>query len=212
MQAVNLPRDRVLGAIFDLGGVVIDWSPRRLYRKIFSGDELQVTEFLTRICTIEWNEIQDAGKPLDIATREKIAEFPEWENEIRAYYGRWIEMIGGSVQGTAAILRELKGEGIRLFALSNWSRATFPLVADQFPELSIFEHIFLSADFGYAKPDLRFFEAALSQIPLEIGNLIFIDDNARNTIAAETLKLRSIVFQNARQLRADLSKLGLLIG
>ena len=48
--------------IFDLGGVLIDWNPRHLYQKIFNTEE-EITWFLENVCTPEWNEQQDAGRP-----------------------------------------------------------------------------------------------------------------------------------------------------
>ena len=32
--------------VFDLGGVLIDWNPRHLYRKLFAGDEAAMEAFL----------------------------------------------------------------------------------------------------------------------------------------------------------------------
>jgi hypothetical protein len=74
--------------IFDLGGVVIDWNPRHLYSKIFQSDVRRMEYFLKVICPLEWNELQDAGRSLSVATQERIEEFPEWRDEIAAYYGR----------------------------------------------------------------------------------------------------------------------------
>ncbi len=196
--------------IFDLGGVVIDWNPLRVYRKIFAGDQAKMDMFFAEICPPEWNELQDAGRSLAEATEERVTLFPEWESEIRAFYGRWIEMIGDAVPGTADIVRELSALGLRLFALSNWSAETFPLVRHR-PEFAPFEKIFLSGEHGCAKPDERFYRIALDGIGLPVEKLIFIDDNRRNILAAERLGLRSIAFTNATTLRNDLRAMGFAI-
>ena len=199
---------KIVGVIFDLGAVVIDWNPMHLYRKIFRGDEAKAADFLKRICPQEWNEQQDAGRSLEAATNERLALFPEWEREIRAFYGRWSEMIGGRVAGTAEIMRELSALGIRLFALSNWSAETFPLVRDKFEELDLFEEIFLSGEHKIAKPDERFYRAALQRIDIPTENLVFVDDSLRNVRASEQLGLRALLFTGADQLRSDLRTLG----
>lgn len=200
---------KITGAIFDLGGVVIDWNPMYLYRKIFAGDEAKAADFLARICPQAWNVQQDAGRPLAEATEERVTMFPEWESKIRAYYDRWIEMVGGTVPGTADILRELKALGIRLFALSNWSRETFSRVVGDYGELALFEEIVLSADHGCNKPEERIFRIALERFGLPGEALIFVDDNHANVNAAEAMGLRSLVFTDAVQLRRELVGLGI---
>ena len=93
--------------IFDLGGVFVDWNPKYLYRKIFDS-ETKVDEFLSKICTNEWNVEHDRGRPLWKGTQLLVDEYPEYESEIRAYYSRWVEMLGGLLEETVTILEKLK--------------------------------------------------------------------------------------------------------
>lgn len=199
----------VQGILFDLGGVVIDWNPRHLYRKVFGGDVDRMEYFLSNVCSPEWNELQDAGRELSVATDILVREFPEWESEIRAYYGQWEEMIAGDIPGVSELLAELSDLEIRLFALSNWSLETFPFILGQFPALKSFEKIFLSGEAKSAKPDRRFYEYALKEIDLPRERLVFIDDNLRNVEAARALSLPAIQFQDALKLRHDLRAISL---
>ena len=79
--------------IFDLGGILIDWNPEYLYKKIFDYEK-EMRFFLDNICTKDWNECQDAGYPLEKATNDLINKYPKYQNEINAYYTRWKEMFG----------------------------------------------------------------------------------------------------------------------
>ena len=79
--------------IFDLGAVLIDWNPHYMYRTIFA-DEEEMKHFLTNVTTSDWNEEQDAGRPLKEGTELLVAQFPEHEDNIRAFYSRWEEMLG----------------------------------------------------------------------------------------------------------------------
>src|SRR5687768_2952174 len=118
--------EKINTIIFDLGGVLIDWNPRYLYRKIFKTEE-EVTWFLENICTAEWNDEQDAGRSFEEATSQLIRRHPEHEEAIAAWYGRWQETIGGPINGTVEILSILKAsKKYRLYALTNWSAETFP--------------------------------------------------------------------------------------
>lgn len=197
----------IRGVIFDLGGVLVDWNPMYLYRKVFA-DEAQAAEFLANICTPDWNEKQDAGRALDEATAERVALFPEWEAEIRAYYGRWIEMIGGLVPGTGDVMRDLKAAGMRLFALSNWNSETFAQIRRAYPEFDLFEDIVLSGDHRCIKPEERFYRIALERIDLPPQSMVFVDDNPRNLRSAEAVGLRALLFTDAGNLRRDLRALG----
>lgn len=198
----------VKGVVFDLGGVVIDWNPMHLYTKVFDGDETKAANFLATICPSAWNERQDTGYDLMAATAERVTKFPEWDREIRAYYGRWIEMIGGPIAGTAALMAELKAAGIRLFALSNWHCETFSRIRYRFKELDLFEKIVLSGEYGRTKPDPVLYEIALNAYGVEREHLVFVDDSPRNVEGAAKVGLPSLLFAGADKLRRDLIELG----
>jgi 2-haloacid dehalogenase len=198
----------VKGVVFDLGGVLIDWNPLYLYRKIFAGDETKARWFLENICTQAWNAQQDAGRDLQIAAAELVAIYPEWEAEIRAYYGRWIEMVGGSIPGTAELVAELKSAGLRLFALSNWHCETFSRVRHRFRELDLFEQIVLSGEYGCIKPQGCFYRVALDCFGVPADKLIFVDDSPANVEGAAEVGLAALVFTDAAKLRRDLLDLG----
>src|SRR4051794_11205102 len=119
--------------IFDLGGVLIDWNPQYLFRKIFA-DESQMKEFLEQVCTPEWNEEQDAGRTIKEATDDLVTKFPAHEAHIRAYYERWDEMLGGALEETVQVFSELKETGrYKIYALTNWSAETFPIAFERYP-------------------------------------------------------------------------------
>ena len=58
---------------FPLGGILIDWNPHHLYRKLFGADEAAMEAFLARVCTPEWNARLDAGRPFAEAVEELVA-------------------------------------------------------------------------------------------------------------------------------------------
>ena len=117
--------------VFDLGGVLIDWDPRHLYRKLIANED-DITIFLAEICNSEWKVKQDAGRALAEATAERVALFPEKKSLIEAFYDRWEEMLGGEITETVEILREFKTRGEPLYALTNWSGETFPIALQRY--------------------------------------------------------------------------------
>ena len=196
--------------IFDLGGVLIDWNPAYVFRQLFDTVE-EMQWFFDNICTSDWNEEQDAGRSLADATAERIALFPEWEDHIRAYYGRWEEMLGEAIQPTVDILRELKEKGEhRIYALTNWSAETFPVAQERFEFLQWFEGILVSGEEKMRKPQPEIYQLVLSRYDIQASEAIFIDDNLRNVKAAEKEGIRSIHFQSGADLRQQLEQLAIL--
>ncbi|RKR81545.1 2-haloacid dehalogenase [Mucilaginibacter gracilis] len=194
--------------IFDLGNVLIDWNPYHLYRKLFSNDD-EIKHFLDTVCTMHWNEEQDAGRPVKEGTELLISQFPEHSDNILAYYERWEEMLGGEIPGTVQILKTLKDSGqYKLYALTNWSTETFPIALSHYHFLSWFDAIVVSGAEGIRKPDSRFYQLLLDRHQVKPQEALFIDDNYRNILAAREMGIESIHFTSADELRQHLSKLG----
>ena len=142
--------------IFDLGKVLINWDPRNLYRKVFS-DEKEMEYFLSEVCTMDWNEQQDAGRSWKDGIDLLVPQFPKYEMEINAYFDRWEEMLGGEISGTVEILKQLKASRkFRIYGLTNWSAETFPIALKQFDFLKLFEGILVSGNEGIKKPCLLY--------------------------------------------------------
>ncbi|MFM8489690.1 MAG: HAD family hydrolase, partial [Bacteroidota bacterium] len=138
--------------IFDLGGVLIDWNPEYVFREVIPDSDRR-DYFFRNICTHDWNIEQDAGRPLAVATDMLVREFPDWETEIRTYYDRWEDMLGGPIHDTVDILRSLRDQKKhRLLALTNWSGETFPVALGRYDFLHWFEGIVVSGDEGTRKP------------------------------------------------------------
>jgi 2-haloacid dehalogenase len=195
--------------VFDLGGVLINWDPRHLYRQLFD-DEEEMEQFLAEVTTAEWNAQQDAGRAVSEAVDELAARHPDRRELIAAYYDRWPEMLGGAIQGTVEILRELRERGVRVYALSNWSAETFPVARPMFPFLEWFDGIVISGEVRMVKPDPRIFAHVLERFGLEPGQTVFVDDNPENVRAAEGAGFVGIVFEGPQQLRVQLNKLELV--
>jgi 2-haloacid dehalogenase len=196
--------------IFDLGGVLIDWNPRYLYRKLLPG-ESEIDYFLENITTSDWNEAQDEGRSLAAGTEILVNQHPEYEQLIRAFYGRWPEMLGGPIAGTVALLAQLKEEKTYdLFALTNWSAETWPIALREYDFLSWFQGVLVSGEEKMRKPTPAFYQLLEERFPLQLSTSLFIDDNLRNVEAARRLGLRSIHFHSPEQLKEELLKLGIL--
>jgi 2-haloacid dehalogenase len=193
--------------IFDLGGVLLDWDPRYLYRKIFS-DEEKMTWFLTHVCMSSWNIEQDRGRDWPTAIASQTAIFPEWAEEIAAYRARWPEMVQGAHMESVAILAALKARHYPLYALTNFAADTLRLCDERFDFLAWFNGRIVSGEVGQLKPDLAIYQTLLTAYQLDPQECVFIDDNPINASAPSVLGMRGIHFTNAQNLRQSLKNLG----
>jgi 2-haloacid dehalogenase len=194
--------------IFDLGGVLIDWNPEYVFKELLP-DATKRQFFFENICTHEWNVEQDAGRLIKEATETKIQEFPEWEYEIRAFYGQWEEMLGGPIHETVQILKQLLAtERYQVLALTNWSAETFPVALGLYDFLHWFEGIVVSGTEKTRKPFANIYEILLNRYKVHPETAVFIDDSLANVRGGEALGIRGIQFESAAQLKKDLHALG----
>jgi 2-haloacid dehalogenase len=197
-------------AVFDLGGVLIDWNPRYLYRKLFDGDDAAMEHFLATVCTPSWNAQQDAGRCFAEACATLKLEHPGHAELIDAWIQRQEEMAPGPIAGTVEILGELRGRGVPLYALSNWSAETFPISLRRFEFLRWFKGVVLSGEVRLIKPDPRIFKLFFEAHAIDPGDAVYIDDLPSNVEAAAALGMHGILFTDPSALRSELVKLGLL--
>jgi 2-haloacid dehalogenase len=196
--------------VFDLGGVLIDWNPEYLYNKIIP-DEQERRWFLSTICTPDWNEQQDAGRSLQEATELLVARYPEHEKAIRAYYGRWKEMLGGPIHETVEIFRELKKQGrLKLYALTNWSAETFPVALELYDFLHWFDGRLVSGEEKVRKPFPEIYKLLIQRFEIDPKHAIYVDDNIRNVLPARELGFVGLHFRTPALFREELQKLGVL--
>jgi L-amino acid N-acyltransferase YncA len=194
--------------VFDLGGVLIDWSPRRLYRKLID-DPVELDHFLTEVASMQWHSASDRGRSVADGVAELVATHPAEAALIEAFDTRWQEMFGGELPASVDVVRELRDGGIRLLGLTNWPADKFPAARAAFPVLGELEGIVVSGEEGIAKPDREIFDRLLTRYDIDPATAVYVDDRAEHVEAAQRVGLRGVQFTGADSLRRDLSALGL---
>ncbi|MDF3831357.1 HAD-IA family hydrolase [Cupriavidus basilensis] len=203
----------VNAVVFDFGGVLFDWSPEYLYRELIP-DPLERARFLSEVCSPAWNIRQDAGRPLLEATELLVAEHPSQAELIRAFYGRWPQMLRGPLPGGVDLLRRLHAAEVPLFGLTNWSSETYPHAERSADFLHMFRDILVSGEVGIAKPDPAIYQLMHARIGARLPGiapqeLLFIDDNAANVAAATALGWQAVHHASAGATEAALRAAGL---
>ncbi len=207
-MAVSTKRS-IAAVVFDIGGVLLDWDPRYLYRKLFD-DEDAMNRFLEDVCTLEWHDAHDRGKPAEVSCAELAAAHPEHREQIWAWTRRSEEMISGPIADSVEVLRDLKEAGVPCYALTNMEVWTYPQRLARFPFMRWFDGSVVSGYEGVAKPDAEIFELLLRRFDLTPDTTLLIDDSPRNVRAASSVGMQAVEFRSAAELRRLLEEAGLL--
>lgn len=196
--------------VFDLGGVLVDWDPRHLYRQLIP-DEHEMEQFLAEVCTLEWHRHHDAGRPFAEGVAELVARHPEQRELIEAWDDRFDEMMPGYHPDAVAVLAEVVALGDPVYALTNWSADGWPMALERFDFLGWFDGIVVSGIEGVAKPDHAIFDLLVERYSLRREATVFVDDWDRNVDGARAAGLEAVQFTSAGRLRSDLRALGVPI-
>ena len=196
--------------VFDLGGVLMNWDPRHLYRKLFDGDEVGMEKFLATVCTAEWIRQQDMGLPVADAVAHLSRRFPDHAPLIEAYDKRWPEILAGPIKDTVSVLAELHQRGMPLYGLTNLPGEKFPALRERLDFLDWFEAVVVSGAVGFAKPDPEIYIHLLKTYHLVPESTLYIDDVLENVEGAMALGLSALHFVLPAKLRSDLADLALL--
>ena len=199
-------------AVFDLGGVLLDWNPRHLYRKLIA-DPAEMERFLTKVATPQWHGAQDHGGDPAEATRRLQAEHPGQEALIAAFYDRFDEMCDHDFPVMVALVERLHAAGTPLYLLSNapafmdgWLRGPAQY---RHPFLGRFRDHVVSGLVGCSKPEAAIFELTCRTGGFRPGDAVLIDDNLPNVEGARTFGLHAIHHRSADETISELRRLGL---
>ncbi|MEU4293268.1 HAD family phosphatase [Kribbella sp. NPDC026596] len=194
--------------VFDIGGVLLDWSPDYLYADLIP-DEQERTHFLTNVTTPAWNHKQDEGRPWAEAVAELTSLHPEHSEWIEAYDSGWLKMVKGVFEDTAAVLTELGALGIPTYALTNFSAEKWEVAKEAFAILSHFDGEVVSGVEQTVKPDEKIYRILIDRFGLDPARTFYTDDMQYNVDGARTVGLDAELFTGAANLRDQLRSRGL---
>jgi 2-haloacid dehalogenase len=201
---------RPAAILWDLGNVLCDWSPRRLYSQLIA-DEAELDRFLTEICSMEWHTRHDAGASMAENRKPLIKAHPDKAALIEAWEHRWDEMFDGHVEGMAGMVERVAEIGLPQYALSNLPAEKWPPLKAMYPALDLLDDAVISGEEGVVKPDPAIYAITASRLAHPPQHTLFIDDRAENIEAAMDAGFLGHHFTGADALRADLARRGIAL-
>jgi 2-haloacid dehalogenase len=206
-----MSRQPINAVVFDLGGVVLDWNPRHLYRSVF-GDADEVDYFLREICTLEWHAQHDNGRPMAETIPLLTEQYPDYAGPIGVWRERYIDMVGGYIDGMPSLLDELAAAGVPRYALTNMPAEVVAELRAAFPILDQFDGMIVSGEELVMKPDPEIYRRLTTRFELDPARTVFVDDMAVNVDAAWELGFRAVRYETTPELRHELVRWGLPLG
>lgn len=201
---------QIKAIVFDFGNVLLEWNPRNVYQRFFPDDPDGIERFLQEVHFMEWNLLQDKGRPFAEGVAVLSKEFPHYAHLIQAFHDHWVESLGDSIDGTIEIMKELKQAGYPLYGLSNWSAETFPYARQKHDFFDLLDDMVISGEVGHVKPNSEIFQIMLDRIRRPAEECLFIDDSLANIQQAQKMGFTAVHFQSPQQLRDTLRVLGIL--
>ena len=205
--------------IFDLGGVLLHWQPLALLRQLLPrhAPDLAGAQALARQLFqgfdpgSDW-ALFDLGQIEPEALAQRIARRTGLPvADVRAVIDA-IPPHLATLEGTEALLHELRAAGHRLCFLSNMPAPYAEHLLREKPFFSAFEDGIFSAHVQHIKPDAGIYALAVERFGLQGQGVWFIDDVQRNLDAAQPHGWQGVRFESAPQVRAQLVRDGLLNG
>lgn len=176
--------------VFDLGNVVVRWTPHVILSEAF----ITETDFFT------WNTELDRGAPFDELVGEMRGRYPHFADQFDAFRDRWPETLGEVMQETLDVVDALRGRGVPCYVLTNSSAETLPRSALVQEVLTQFDGVAISGALGLLKPDAAIFHATAEMFGLDPSATWFVDDSRPNVEAARALGWNAIHFTGSESL------------
>ena len=195
---------QVEAVVFDVGRVLYQWHLRHLFEKIVD-DRARLETLLGEVVTEEWHFEHDRGRTLGEMVPERIALYPDFEPEIRAYATRFNETIPGPVPGSHALVERLDARGVPLYAITNFGAEFWAGFRPSEPIFDRFRDIVVSGEEKLAKPDPAIFALAEARFERSASTMLFIDDNRANVDVAAACGWHVHHFTDAAALESDLA-------
>lgn len=194
--------------VFDIGNVLIGWFPEQFYDGAIG--EAQRNKLFAEVDLDGMNERVDLGDDFKKAVYAKADEHPEWQDEIRLWHDRWIEMAQPAIEHSAKLLRALRAKGVPVFALSNFGIASFEIAKSVYPVLREFDRLYVSGHMGVIKPDPVIYERLENDCGVDPQRLLFADDRLNNIEAALARGWKAHLFTDPQGFADRLVSEGLL--
>ena len=191
--------------IFDFGKVLVDYDFEAFFRRYIT-DEERCRAFTPILHNEEVQRMFDREEhSFDEIIEEIICQHREFEEEIRYFSTHYPEIVTNEVEVMRELLTRLKGEGYRLYGLTNWCSKVYLTMA-QFEIFDLLDGYIISSEEKVIKPEAEIYQRLFNKFNLKPEECLFADDRAENIEGGRRVGMEGIVFTDARQYERELEE------
>ena len=198
-----------MNVVFDLGGVVFNWRPDALVRRVFDDPTTQALVRAEIIDHPDWIELDRGTLALEQAIVRGASRTSVSHQAIASLFDEVPRSLT-PIEETIDLVRAVNASGHPLYVLSNMHLESAEFLENRHDIWGLFDGIVFSSRIQMVKPEPGIYEHLLTEHRLEPTDTVFIDDIAENLAAASAFGIRTIRFFDPAQCRADLENLGCL--
>lgn len=192
--------------ILDFGKVLVDYDFDIFFRR-YVPDEERRKQFVPILYNDGLTPVVDRGeKPFEEIVDDLIAEYPEFEPELRIFSEHYPDLITGEISGMKELLKKLKAEGFKLYGLSNWCSKVY-ITMEQYDIFKLLDGYIVSSEVHKIKPEPGIYQCLFERFDLKPEECFFADDKEENVEASKKEGMPAVVFKNAEQFETELRKL-----
>ncbi|MEX2519083.1 MAG: HAD family phosphatase [Paracoccaceae bacterium] len=196
--------------VFDIGNVLLNWSPDHLYRRLIPDDEARAA-FYGRLPLDEMNLAGDCDGDLQTKVEELAKRHEADAPLILAWWAGWEKMCAGLIEESVALRDELAAMGVGVWALSNFAADSWTRCERLYPALTAFDGMVISGHVRAVKPDSAIYEMLERRAGASGAGLFLLDDRAVNVDAARARGWSGHVFEGVAGARVALRGVGLRV-
>lgn len=195
----------IKNVVFDLGNVLIKFSPIEFLRERYKDEEIIEAIYETIFCSEEWPKL-DRGIITEVEAENRFClKNPKYDKYIREVMQSWYDMLV-PIEGTVSIYNEIKDKGYKMYILSNYHRKAFEITYKNNEFLSKADGIVVSHELNMLKPEPEIYDYLLKKYSLKAEETLFIDDTLINIEGARKAGIDTIHFTDGNALRKSLER------
>lgn len=199
----------VKAIIFDMAGVIFSRAPTGVERYIQPIINKPSEEIINELKKSEFRDFL-CGKIDEDTYWESIIKRTGWDIGVETLK-KLIRKHMKPIEGVLDIIKTLKNKNYTLCLLSGHTKEWTEYLNESYNYEIYFNAIIYSFQVGYNKPDRRIYNYVLNEIKTNPEDCIFIDDNDKLLEPAKKLGMKTIHFDNAKQLKEELAEFDIIV-